>query len=289
VRADALATLGFHLAEPGGASERAEAAVRESLELRRAENDLSGCARSISVLAVVHRHANRAEEAYQCACEAERLALDAGDDQALVWARSELAMSAPTLDEALTRGEQLASAYRAAGNERELSGLQSSLAYGALGHGDQVTAERLALEALEAARALEDQYLLGLAHGSVGLAALFSSRPDHAEPAFVEELRLMGRRGYGTFLFEALNGLAAVAASKGRDRSAATLSGAADATSTIRHDPGIASYLEQRWFAPARSRLGETGWQEAYAAGAALDRDQAIEAALQTVRLRIAA
>ena len=149
-----------------------------------------------------------------------------------------------------------------------------------------MTAERLALDAFEAARVLEDPYLLGLAHGSVGLAALFSDQPDRAEPAFVEELRIMGRRGYGTFLFEALNGLAAVAASQGRDRMAATLSGAADATSTTRHQHGIASYLEQRWFSPARARLGETAWQAAYGAGATLDCDQAIETALETVQPR---
>ena len=289
VRAAALATLGFSLAEPGGASERAEAAVRESLELRRAEGDRGGCARSTNLLAVVHRHANRTDDAYHCAREAERLALEAGDDQAVVWARAELAMSAPTLEEALTRGEQVAAAHRAAGHERELSGMQSSLAYVALGYGDHATAERLALDALEAARALDDPYLLALAFGSVGLTALFSEHPDRAVPAFVEELRLMGRRGYGTFVFEALNGLAAVAAAQSRDRVAATLSGAADATITFRHEPAIASYLEERYFSPARARLGETAWQAAYAGGADLDRDQAIDAALQGVRLRIAA
>jgi hypothetical protein len=242
VRADALAELGFHLAEPGGASQRAEAAVRESLKLRREEGDLSGCARSINLLALVHRHANRADEAYRWAREAERLALEAGDDQALVWARVELAMSAPTLGEALTRGEQAAAVYRAAGNERDRAGLQSALAYGALGHGDHTTAERLALDALEAAQALGDPYLLALAHGNAGLATLFTGQPDRAEPAFVEELEIMGRRGYGNVLFEALNGVAA-----GRHKH--------DATRTPRRAVPRTAVLLPRARSPRRDRL----------------------------------
>ena len=239
VRADALESLAFHLAEPGGASEQAQAAVRESLELRHSERDVRGCARSTSILALVHRHANRADAAYRYAREAERLALEAGDDQVLVWARAEIAMSAPTLSEALTRGEQVSAAYRAAGNERELAMLQTSLAYGALAQGDDITARRLSLEALGAARALDDPYVLALAQGNAGLAELFACRSERAEQAFVQELRLMGHRGYAGFVFEALTGLAAVAASQGRDRIAATLGGAADATSAMRHDPRI--------------------------------------------------
>jgi hypothetical protein len=236
----------------------------------------------------VHRHANRAEDAYRCAQEAERLALQAGDRQVLVWARGEMAMSAPTINEALTRGEQVAAVYRAAGNERELAGFQTAMAYGALGHGDHATALRLSVEALEAAQALGDTYVLALALGNAGLAALFTGEPGRAEQAFVEELRLMGRSGYGTFVFEALNGLAAVAASQHRDQAAATLAGSADAASTARHEPGVAASM-QRFFAPARTRLGEQAWEAAYAAGAALDREQAIDTALRSVKLRAVA
>src|SRR5215211_6579533 len=288
VRADALAALALNLVERGGASE-AEVAVRESLELRRSEGDLGGCARSTSILSVVHRQANRTDEAYRCALEAERLALEAGDDQALVWARGEIAMTARTVTEALRVGELVAAAYRAAGNDRGFASLQTSLAYGALAHGDHATAQRLSLEALDAAGELGDPYLLALAHGNAGLTALFTAEPDRAERAFAEELRLMGRRGYDNLLFEALNGLAAAAASQGRDRIAATLSGAADATSTMRHHPGVAGYMEERLFTPARIRIGEPSWQAAYADGATLDRDEAIETALQTVRLRVVA
>jgi hypothetical protein len=47
--------------------------------------------------------------------------------------------------------------------------------------------------------------------------------------------------------------------------------------------------MEERLFTPARARLGEPSWQAAYADGATLDRDEAIETALQTVQLRVVA
>ena len=255
VRADALAALGFHLAEPGGASERAEAAVRESLDLRRAEDDLSGCARSTQssplctgmptgptrrTAAPAKRSGSRWRLATtRCSCGRE----------------AELAMSAPTLGEALTRGEQVSAAIA----RQETSGTCGAAVeprLRCLGPRRSHDRRRLSLEALEAARALGDPYLLAFAHGNAGLAELFTCQSDRAEQAFVQELRLMGRRGYGNFVFEALNGLAAVAASHGRDRIAATLSGAADATSTMRHEPGVARSI-RALLAPARGRLGE--------------------------------
>jgi hypothetical protein len=81
----------------------------------------------------------------------------------------------------------------------------------------------------------------------------------------------------GGLLHEAITGLAAVAAAHGHDRTAATLSGAADAATMERAHPAIARDLEARFFAPARTRLGDQAWREAHAAGATLNRDEAID------------
>lgn len=68
--------------------------------------------------------------------------------------------------------------------------------------------------------------MIAFAHGNAGLAALFTNRLDRAQQSFIRELRLATREGrdgpYAALLFEALSGLAAVAAAHGRERDAAT-------------------------------------------------------------------
>ena len=184
-------------------------------------------------------------------------------------------------------GELATAAHRAAGNQRDLAVLQSSLVYAALVHGGHAVAERLSVEALDAAQTHGDPYVLALAQGNAGLAALFTGPPQRAEGAFARELQLVSRCGYDGLLFEALNGLAAVAAARRRDGTAATLSGAADALE--RHEPRVIQQLEERFFAPARVRLGEQSWHAAYAVGAKLDRNQAIDAGLRSIELRAVA
>jgi predicted ATPase/DNA-binding SARP family transcriptional activator len=290
VRAAALAYYAMNLAprEP----ERAERVARESLELARSAGDPSRCARSMSALAHVLLQAHRPRESYDCACEALQLATVARDEQARAYALGTMALAAPTLAEALRRGEEAAAVYRGAGNQRELAGLQTSLAYTALFLGEYGAAESLGFEALDAARRHGDPFVVALAEGNAGLAALFEGHTDAARRAFTGQLRLAGEHQadsrYDGFLFEALDGLAAVAAVAGHDRVAATLSAAAYAGTAAGHDPAIARALDDRFFAPARERLGASAWQEALAAGAALERDEAIAAALQSVPLRAA-
>ena len=47
--------------------------------------------------------------------------------------------------------------------------------------------------------------------------------------------------------------------------------------------------FDEQFFAPARARLGDQAWNDAYAAGATLDRDHAIETALHSAQLRAVA
>ena len=177
VRAAALQHYAMNLATTKGTIEQAERAARESLELRRSLNDLSGCARSTWVLAQVLVWAHRMRDAYHHAGEALRLADVAGDRQARVWALGAMAMAAPTVHDALSIGEEAFAATRAAGNQRELATLQSSLAYTALIHGDHAAADRLSREALDAASAYGDPWVLALAEGKPGSRRCSTAKP----------------------------------------------------------------------------------------------------------------
>jgi hypothetical protein len=223
---------------------------------------------------------HRAEDAYRYASEAERLARQARDEPKRIGALRIKAMMAPTLAEALALGEELGAIYRRSGGERRLASLQSNLIYTALFYGDDAVAQRLTVESLETATALGDPVILSYAHGNDGLVALLAGAVPHAAEAFTKELELADRHRYDRLLYEAIDGLAGVAAARGEDELAARLRGAAEAAGPERHDPVINRRLEDRWFAAARARLGERSWRAAHSAGAALTTRQAVDAAL---------
>jgi hypothetical protein len=94
--------------------------------------------------------------------------------------------------------------------------------------------------------------------------------------AFAGQLKIVMRHRYPRQLSEPVMGMAAVAAAQARDELSAKLAGAADAISRERQDPVIERRLEERYFAPARERLGTQRWSAAYAAGSELDVREAL-------------
>jgi len=280
VRAQALQAYAYSLIW-ARTNKKAEAAARESLELRRALHDQPGYAASACALATVLMQAHRVDDAYRCASEAEQLAREADHETARMHALSIMAMMAPTLEASLALGEQAAAAYRAVGNDRHLAQLRSDLSYSALYHGDYTVAQRLSAEALEAASRLDAPELIAYAHGNAALAALHRGDAERARDGFLHELQFVARQPIPQLVHEPLSGLAALAAVQGLDELAAMLSGAADTATLDRHDPVIARRLDERFFAPARARLGEHAWNAAYTRGAALDTDHAINIALR--------
>src|SRR5215207_896044 len=112
--------------------DKAEAAARESLELRRSLGDQAGYAASMNTLCHVLLWVHRIDEAYRYAREAERLARESGDEQTLVDALHLQAGLAPTLEENLEIGERAAAADRAAGNRWQLAEMRSVLSYAAI-------------------------------------------------------------------------------------------------------------------------------------------------------------
>ena len=115
----------------GEDSQAAEAAVSEALAIREALGDVDGRAATLCTLGFIRLSAHRVREAYEYACEAQRLARD---ERVRVECPRTPGMMAPTLEEALEVGAEAAAARRAAGNLRSLGRLQASLAYTALYH-----------------------------------------------------------------------------------------------------------------------------------------------------------
>jgi predicted ATPase/DNA-binding SARP family transcriptional activator len=287
VRAAALGAYAWCLAESGTLDtfDDAEAAALESLELARSIGAVAQCADSTTALAAALIGVDRLEDGYRRATEAERLAREAHDESKLVWALHMKALAAPTFGEALVLGEQAVAGHRRLGRDRGVALLQSSLAHNALVHGEHAAAQRLSREALRSAETLGDPFVLGFAQGNQGLVALFTGDIERASEAFERQLSYASRYQHDWMLHEAMNGFAGVSATQGEDELAARLIGAADAIAPYRHHPAVSSKLEDRFFAPARARIGERAWHEAQAGGAALTQRQAVEAALDAHRL----
>jgi predicted ATPase/DNA-binding SARP family transcriptional activator len=265
--------------------DEAESAARESIELARSSGDLAQCAASMTTLAAVLMLVDRSEEGHHYASEAERLAREARDEPKHATALELKALTAPTLSEALALGEQAAAAYRREGGYRRLATLQSSLAYNALVHGDADAAERLTPEALRLAESIGDSFVMCFTQGNLGLVMLLTHDSARASLAFTRELQLAIEHRYEPNRYEAIHGMAGVAAARGEDELAATLLAAAEAGGPERHPAALERQLEERYFGPARERLGERAWRAAQATGAALTPSEAADAALRARRI----
>jgi predicted ATPase/class 3 adenylate cyclase len=284
LQAAALAAYARCLSEPRTV-DQAAAAARESLEIARSSGDTVRRADSALTLAGCLLVAGRFEDGYRHASEAERLAHQAGDDPMRAGALEVKALAAPSFVEALTLGEQAAVIYRRAGAYRRLAMLQSSLTYNALFHGDVEAARRLTPEAMRSAENIGDTFVIGFIHGNLGLVMLFTDDTTGAATAFARELHLAVQYRYHPQRYEAINGLAGVAAALGQDELAACLLAAAEAGGPERHPAELAQRLEERFFGPARARLGESAWRAASADGAALTPNEAIDVALRVQRI----
>jgi predicted ATPase len=275
VRADALVGLAYCLFD--SAPEAAEAAARESLALHESLGEPQSCTTSMRALAFVLTWSSRNEEAFRWASEAERLARQTGDEQARTEALMVMAQTAPSVGEALALGKEAVRRLDTAGHRLWAMTLTSGLSYLAVGLGDYRAAQRLSVDALERAKASgAREELLAGAHGNAALAALFAGDLARAQEEFASELNAGIRLADDVLASEAVTGLAAIAAASGRDALAARLLGAADATGDASVAPVIGERLDERFFAPARERLGKGAWEAAHATGHALKPSEAL-------------
>jgi predicted ATPase/DNA-binding SARP family transcriptional activator len=269
----------------GDANDRL-AHMQSAIELLRTAGDHRTLARALADLAMFANVADDHATARSAAEEAVALADPAGDDAVMGEALSTLAHVADDLEEGLAIMRRAVDHLRTAGALERLAQALSGTAFWAIDRGEYERAEELGREALEIATELGDAYTVAAAHGNHGLAALLGDHHDAARSSFRAELTTRPH-GLHEIAFEALFGLAALAAADGDECRAAVLVGAAQALPPARVaraqvEERVYDRLDRRFLAPARERLGAEAWDAGSSAGQAMTAEAAVAYALES-------
>jgi tetratricopeptide (TPR) repeat protein len=260
--------------------------MQSAIELLRTAGDHRTLARALADLAMFANVADDHATARSAAEEAVALADPAGDDAVMGEALSTLAHVADDLEEGLAIMRRAVDHLRTAGALERLAQALSGTAFWAIDRGEYERAEELGREALEIATELGDAYTVAAAHGNHGLAALLGDHHDAARSSFRAELTTRPH-GLHEIAFEALFGLAALAAADGDECRAAVLVGAAQALPPARVaraqvEERVYDRLDRRFLAPARERLGAEAWDAGSSAGQAMTAEAAVAYALES-------
>ena len=262
-----------------GSVKRGRAHAAKSLALYRQVDDRAGMGWALVVQAWFERGAGLPQRRrFALADEALRSARESGDRRLAALALLERALSLPP-DEARAEFEQAEAALREVGNVRGIVDLYQESALNSIKAGRPERAGTWLPEALSLARELDDPADLQPAMATEGLYRILIGHLERAELAFKEQLKLSRDHDFPYDARAGLVGLAATSAAVGEDDRAARLVGAATVLGPV-SDPYLLEQLEDRFFAPARVRLGERAWNEAHRAGSALSLDDAIDFAL---------
>jgi predicted ATPase/DNA-binding SARP family transcriptional activator len=262
-----------------GSLAHARARAVEALALSREAQEPAGIAEALLGLA----HLEVAESLPQrrrraLAEEALEYAQEADDDRLVAFALRARAL-AVSMEEGASEIDAVVAAMRKIGSTRELVGFYSDAAYNAIKVGRPDRAAALLDEAMPLAHDLGEPMALAFVWGNAGLEALFNGDLDRAQQAFDEQLRLCREHAFWV-ASEGLSGLAALAARRGDPERAARLLGAATACGPWDADADVKSALEKGFLDDARRRHGDRRWERAFAGGAALSLDEAIDLAL---------
>ena len=245
LRARALRVLGM-LMEPQQQLERARELFEEALDLYRALGDQSGEARCLNSLGLVARQRedlNAAEELLSASISVRR---QIGDEAGI----------APSLN-------NLGVLYL---DRRDTDRARQSLE-----------------EALQLARKLDNPWGVACVTNNLGMVFLELDDARRARQFVLEGTAAFVEMGDLDSAAEGMQFLAGVAALEGNSTRAARLAGAAD---SLRRELGIKlAPLDRRrldrWLSPARADLGEERFERAWAEGAAMTSDQALDFALE--------
>ena len=132
--------------------------------------------------------------------------------------------------------------------------------------------------ALAAEFELDDPYEMTAEPPVEGYQALLLDDLERAQRLFEDQLQSCTARAIVYAAPASLAGLAAIAAHRGEEERGAQLLGAAESIGPV-ETVEVLAQLEERFFAPARARLGESAWASAHAAGAQLSLEAALELA----------
>jgi predicted ATPase/DNA-binding SARP family transcriptional activator len=266
------------------AVEDAEADARAALELYRGLGDPGGMADALMSLAIRAAQLHRNDRARDLRAEAGRLWRAAGRAEPLMTIVFDASFS-PDADEAARRARAAVTELRRTGAVRGISLVLSNAALMAIEHGRYALALPLLADALDVARAANDEPMVAWILGDEGFAAIGLGDDDRAERALLEELHICRRLGYLELMPEGVLGLACVAAGRGQTSHAALLAGAAHAAFRRRPIlPGgerLLAWIEAERLGPARAQDPDT-WDAAAARGAQLTDAEALEAALSS-------
>jgi tetratricopeptide (TPR) repeat protein len=149
-----------------------------------------------------------------------------------------------------------------------------NMAYAGIQEGRAGEALELLSVALGAAESIGTPPSLMLVWGNIGLAKLLDGDTDGAREAFSRQLRMCVDKA---FVWEADEGLAAVAAADGEFERAARLRGAARALGyPVDGDQRVDHRLERDYYARAHAWCGNDAWTLAEREGATPSSGQAI-------------
>ncbi len=258
---------------------RARAHAGEALALSRETEDPAGAGYALIALAWFEQAGPLPQRRrFELAQEALNCGHHAGDQRLVGLALAERALAFPP-DQAEADLERAAVALRKIGDSISLVELYWNAAYNAIKAGSPERAGPWLDKARPLARKLDDPLEDILVLGTVGLHALFIDELEHAQVAFEEQLRLCQQHAFRPPASRGLAGLAAIAVRREDDERGAYLLGAATAIGPT-DDPEVLTQLDDRFFNPARARYGEHRWDQAYAHGAQLSSEQAINRAL---------
>jgi predicted ATPase/DNA-binding XRE family transcriptional regulator len=192
-------------------------------------------------------------------------------------------------EKAISRFEEALPLFRKSGEEEMVSAVYDRLGMVALRQDDPDRAIPMLEQALAQSRKRGDR--LGTYTALYFLAQIVLARGDHAAATRMlkEGVFLAAQVGLRGGLAYLLEGMAAVAEARGEAERSARLFGAAEGLLQVVEAPLYKSYRPKRSLRPlepimvaVRSRLGEKAFEEACAAGRAMNLDEAVEYALGT-------
>jgi hypothetical protein len=213
------------------------------------------------------------------------IARELGEGRGLVSAKAQYAANIPP--ESAAEARRLLT--EAADTARELDDQYgAAFAFGILGQvalreGDAIEADRYQDEAMQNARAVGSDHLLGLSLNERGMTAVALGDLQLARSRFAESARLHEQIQSREGLAYCLDGLARLALAEDKPELAARAIGGADA---IREKVGVSLWpimksLRAPLLSATRAALGNEGFDSARAAGAETDPDEVVEELLR--------
>lgn len=258
---------------------RGEEPAATSLALAERLNDHRAIAAAFAQLSHCAGIRGDAERTCEFAAAALIHAERAGDEALTAEALALRAVYSDTVEDLLCSGAEAERLLVAQGRVDRQVQVLMSLGYACLDLGDPHAARGLTRRALAIAERRDHPLNLCFALGNEGLAALFQGDVATANDVFRRELEIAGDLRATSLAGEAVQGLAALAADRRDDVTAALLRAAGRRAHDDEANPVVGRGLE-RWLAQARARLGDARWEELMVEGSGMSMEEAAALAL---------